>query len=206
MIKVEKFVNELMSSNCYIVWDDSSLRCLVIDPASEKSLREIEFIESHNLTLDYILLTHEHTDHTWGVNALLDKYPSARVICTETCKKNLPKAGDTYFRLYYERNDYTYSVRKVDYTCEELKWALSWNGFTIKFINTPGHSLGSMCIEVEGMLFTGDTLMQYKPMINKRDGSKELYSESIKMLNEMYENSGIQIFPGHGEGFMFDRQ
>lgn len=83
-----------------MVWDDASLRCLIIDPASEKSLREIEFIESHNLTLDYILLTHEHTDHTWGVNALLDKY-DAKVVCSQKCKENLPKAGDAYFLLYY---------------------------------------------------------------------------------------------------------
>lgn len=201
MLRVERFVNELMSSNCYIVWDDLSLKCLVIDPASEKSLREIDFIESHNLTLDYILLTHEHTDHTWGVNTLLDRYSSAQVICTETCKHKLPNAGDTYFRLYYEWKEYSYEVRQVDHTCEELDWHLQWNDINIKFINTPGHSLASMCVEIEGWLFSGDTLMQYKPMINKRDGSKELYSESIKMLNEMYSRKGIKVFPGHGEIF-----
>ena len=63
-----------MTSNCYIVWDDVTMDALVIDPASEHSLREIEYLTRLGLRLDYILLTHEHTDHTWGVNALLDKY------------------------------------------------------------------------------------------------------------------------------------
>lgn len=198
MIFVNRFINELMSSNCYIVWDDSSLRCLVIDPASEKSLREIEFIESHNLTLDYILLTHEHTDHTWGVNALLDKY-DAKVICSQKCKENLPKSGDMYFQLYYDRKDYHYEVRRVDFTCEELNWELGWNGKTIKFINTPGHSFGSVCIDVQGYLFTGDTIMQTKPYINKRNGSLELYTESVKSLKKMYDGNGVMVYPGHGE-------
>lgn len=66
MLKIERFINELMNSNCYVVYDDNTKRCLVIDPGSEHSLREIEFIEENELTLDYILITHEHTDHNWG--------------------------------------------------------------------------------------------------------------------------------------------
>ena len=70
MLKVERFVNELMTSNCYVVYDEGTKRCIVIDPGSEKSLREIDFIEAHQLQLDYIIISHEHTDHNWGVNSL----------------------------------------------------------------------------------------------------------------------------------------
>ena len=70
MLKVERFINDLMTSNCYVVYDEVTKGCLVIDPASEKSLREIQFIEERGLSLDYIILTHEHTDHNWGVNSL----------------------------------------------------------------------------------------------------------------------------------------
>ena len=60
MIKVQRFINELMSSNCYIIYDDILKRSIVVDPASEKCLNEIEFIDNNRLTVDYILLTHEH--------------------------------------------------------------------------------------------------------------------------------------------------
>lgn len=189
-----------MTSNCYVVWDDITFGCIVIDPASEHSFREIDFIEEHNLKLDYIILTHEHTDHTWGINSLLDKY-NPEVICTEICKQHLPEAGDTYFRLYYERENYTYTVRRVDHTVEELKWTLNWRGSIIKFIDTKGHSLGSMCIEMGNLLFTGDTLMQYKPYINKRNGSKKLYEQSVNMLMQTYSGD-TQIYPGHGDSFL----
>ena len=71
MIKVERFLNDLMSSNCYIIWDDITHSSIVVDPGSEKSQKVIDFIDSHNISLDYIFLTHEHTDHTWG--ARLDR-------------------------------------------------------------------------------------------------------------------------------------
>lgn len=200
MIQIERFINELMTSNCYIVWDNAVRRCIIIDPASEKSLREIDFIDENGLQTDYIILTHEHTDHTWGVNALVEKYSSAKVVCSQICKENLPLMGDMYFRLYYEDKYYHYEVERVDYTIEQLDKKLNWNGTEIRFISTPGHSMGSVCIDIEGKLFTGDTIMQTKPYINKRNGSKILYIESVEILVSNYSRDTM-VFPGHGEIF-----
>lgn len=189
-----------MSSNCYIVWDDMTLGAIVIDPASEQSLSEIDFITNKGLHLDYIILTHEHTDHTWGVNSLLDKY-DAKVICSANCKENLPNAGNSYFRLYYERENYTYCVKRIDYTIEQLNNQILWHNHTIKFISTPGHSMGSICIDIDGKLFTGDTIMQYKAYINKRNGNFELYKKSIEYIVNIYLEN-IIVFPGHGDVFL----
>ena len=199
MLKVERFINELMSSNCYIVVDDVSKHCICIDPASEKSLREIDYIEKNALTLDYIILTHEHTDHTWGCNALVDK-SGAQLICSELCKQNLAKEFQAYFLFYYDNPDYQYTVCKVDKTTEELCLKLEWQGYEIAFIHTPGHSLGSICILIDGKLFTGDTIMQFKPYINKRNGSKQLFKESVENILKCFEGEQV-IFPGHGDVF-----
>lgn len=200
MIKIEIFVNELMSSNCYLVVDEASKHCICIDPASEKSLREIEYIESNGLTLDYIFLTHEHTDHTWGCNALVDKF-GAKVICSEVCKQNLTKEFQAYFLLYFDNPDYHYTVCQVDDTTEELGNELDWQGHRIEFVNTPGHSMGSICILINDILFSGDTLMQSKPYINKRNGSIDRFKESIEMILERFDGEQL-IFPGHGESFL----
>lgn len=199
MIKVERFVNELMASNCYIVADEASKHCICIDPASEKSLREIEYIESNGLTLDYIILTHEHTDHTWGVNALIEKYPAVKVICSEQCKQALNKEAKVYFQLYYDNPDYLYNVKRVDYTTQELGWCHKWFGLNISFIPTPGHSPGSVCIAIDNVVFGGDTLMPFKPFIKKRNGgSYEQFQESIKKMASMF-NVDTLVYPGHGE-------
>lgn len=199
MIQIQRFVNELMTSNCFVVWDDETHHCVIIDPASEKAEREIQLIEDNKLTLDYILLTHEHTDHTWGVNTLVDRY-DVKVVCSAACKEALPAAGDMYFRLYYDDPEYTYKVTRVDYTTEELKGLLAWNNSHIGFINTPGHSPGSICIDIDGKLFTGDTIMQYKPYINKRGGNLDVYKNSVKTILTKYPASTL-IYPGHGEIF-----
>lgn len=199
MIIIERFVNELMTSNCYIVVDEASKNCICIDPASEKSLHEIDYIEENGLNLDYIFLTHEHTDHTWGCNSLVEKY-GARVICSNVCKQNLEKEFQAYFLLYYDNPDYHYTVCKVDATTEGLGNELVWKGHKIEFVNTPGHSMGSICIMIEDVMFSGDTVMLFKPYVNRRNGSKDKFKESIEMiLNRFSDNQ--QIYPGHGESF-----
>lgn len=201
MIKVERFVNQLMGSNCYLVVDEASHHCVCIDPASEKSEREITYINGNGLTLDYIFLTHEHTDHTWGVNALKERYPEAKVICSEVCKQNLAKEFQAYFLLYYDNPDYRYTVYKVDNTTEELGGIIHWREYLIKFIPVPGHSMGSVCMELNGILFTGDAILQSKPYINKRNGSKKLFYESKTMIQNTYSDNTI-IYPGHGDVFI----
>lgn len=189
-----------MTSNCYIVWDDESRRCVVIDPASEKSLREIDFINDRNLTLDYIILTHEHTDHNWGVNSLLELYPKAKVVCHEIAKVNMDMESKSYFRLYYDNPTYSYKVQRFDVVIGQEEFELDWNDITIRFIHVPGHSMGSVCILVKNWLFTGDTILQSKPYVNRRNGSKELLKESIRKILTIFDSEQM-ICPGHGDQF-----
>lgn len=201
MTKVESFSNELMSSNCYVIYDDVTKKCIVIDPGSQYSKREIDFINKFGYTLDYVLLTHEHTDHTWGCNAIIEHYPTAKIACSEACAKELPKAGDMYFRLYYDDPNYHYNVKKIDFVFESVDNCIQWNDITIVIFNTPGHSLGSVCILIDDALFTGDTIMQYKPYIPSRKGSIEQLNRSIEMIVNRLSNT-YMVFPGHGPSFL----
>lgn len=197
MLKVQRLVNELMTSNCYVVYDENTKRCLVIDPGSEKSQREIEFIEKNSLTLDYIIITHEHTDHNWGVNELREHFKDSKLLCSKECSKHVKKANRAYFLLYYDDPNYRYEIAPADILIKE-DGCFDWNGIVLKFVLTPGHSHGSMCIEIDGMLYTGDTIMPYKPYFNGRDSNEEDWKDSIKNIINKY-NDETQIFPGHGE-------
>lgn len=197
MLKVERFINELMTSNCYVVYDEDTKRCLVIDPASEKSLREIQFIEEKEFVLDYVILTHEHTDHNWGVNSLREHSHQCKLVCSVLCNKYVKKTNRAYFLFYYDDPDYRYEIAPADILVKEDS-CLDWNGHQIHLVMTPGHSYGSMCIDVEGMLFTGDTIMPFKPYFNGRDSNEEDWKKSIKKIVNKY-NDETQIYPGHGE-------
>ena len=187
-----------MSSNCYVVYDDNTLHCIVIDPGSEKSLNEIEFIEEHQLTLDYVIMTHEHTDHNWGVNALRERYKNSKLVCSEFCNRFVKKTSRFYFLFYYDDPDYRYEIETADIILSKQEETLDWNGYNIHFMMTPGHSHGSICIDADNMLFSGDTIMPAKPYFNGRDSNEEEWRESItKMLR--YYNKDIMIYPGHCE-------
>ena len=203
MLKVERFINELMTSNCYLVYDEDSKSCIIIDPGSEKSLKEIKYIEEHQLQLDYIVITHEHTDHNWGVNALRENYIGSKLICSETCNKNVKNTNRSYFLFYYDDPDYRYEITPADVLICKEKDSLSWNDYEVKFFLTPGHSQGAMCVSIAEMLFTGDTIMPYKPYFNGRDSNKVYWKESVlRLLSSCKE--GTIVYPGHGESLLLN--
>lgn len=200
MLYIERFINELMTSNCYVVYNGNSKQCLVVDPASEKCEQVITYLDENHLIPQYIILTHEHTDHTWGVNTIVDRY-DAKVVCSSKCKEALPVEGNTYFQFYYDDPNYKYVVKRVDVVLEDVDFKIKWNGQIIDFISTPGHSNGSVCFVINDYLFTGDAFMQYKPYIDKRKGSLEQYRISVKYLLGLYGSSSMTVCPGHGEPF-----
>lgn len=199
-MNVVRFVNELMHSNCYVVSDCRSGSCIIIDPATEECSEIIEYIEREKLCPFYVFLTHEHTDHTWGCNKLIETY-GTKVVASQKCKEALPYEGQAYFQFYYDDPTYTYAVGKVDLTTEEIGGRLNWAGRKVRFYNTPGHSEGSVCIHMGNCLFSGDTLMQYKPYISRKSGAGELFLKSVEMLINLFPPD-MMVYPGHGERFL----
>ncbi len=192
---VIRFVNQLMNSNCFIVVDNDSKSCIIIDPASEESEREIKYIEENSLTLDYILLTHAHADHCWGVNILKKHFPKTKLaFCDDKYQK---REIMLFFRMWHEDANYNYDLISADVEIKEDTERL-WQGYKIRFVLTPGHSLGSMCIEIDGVLFTGDTIMPFPPYFNGRGSDKIVWEESVKKLVSLYKPE-TKIYPGHGE-------
>ena len=204
MLQVKRFVNELMSSNCYVVFDDNFQDCIIVDPGSKESKEEISFCEASGLIPAYIILTHEHTDHTWGCNALLDKYPSVKVVCSKACAERLDKESQAYFLFYFNDRTYSYHVKRVDLLIEDLEDTLEFHSYTIQFYSTPGHSLGSVCFTVGTFLFSGDVLMQFKPNIDKRNCTVAQYEESVQRMKDVAEKGEYEVCPGHGNPFIMN--
>lgn len=199
---VKRYVNQLMTSNCYIVVDEDSKSCLIIDPGSVESKREIEYINSNGLTPDYIIVTHEHTDHNWGVNALREAFPKIKMVCSEDCSKNVAIANKAYFLFYYDDPTYSYEIKPADILIRHNNEKLNWCGRDIIFYLTPGHSFGSMCVKMDNMLYTGDTIMPYPPYFNGRDSDRDDWNKSIMKISRIIPNETI-VYPGHGDALLF---
>ena len=201
-LEVKQLENELMKSNCFIITDWTTHSCVIIDPGSEKSEREIEYIESNQLILDYIILTHEHTDHTWGANALKERFPLSKLVCSELCDKYAKKDSRAYFLFYYDDPNYRYELKPADVVVKSDEDDFLWNGYNVGFIQSSGHSRGSMCIKIANMLFTGDTIMPFKPFFNGRGSNEDDWVESVIKIKNIISPDVI-IYPGHGERLSF---
>ena len=199
-IKVLRFVNTPVPSNTYLLVKAG--RCVAIDPGSREQAAVRDYILEQGLTLDYIILTHEHFDHCWGVNYLLEYFPACKTVATKHCAEWVERPWNYFNQLYYN-SDESYQIGKVDVIVEEIDWKMVWGDVPVLFINTPGHSDKGMCIEIGGSLFTGDTILyQTKPFLKKKYGaSREVLKQSIEKIYRSYPGD-TKVFPGHGEPFV----
>ena len=79
-----------------------------------------------------------------------------------------------------------------------------WDDVPLQVLYTPGHSDDSVCLLVEGMLFTGDTLIKDVRTVTKlKTGSREKLRESLDVLASL-KGSGLMAYPGHEELFELD--
>lgn len=196
-IEIHRVVNSPVDSIGYFIIQES--HCIIIDPGSKKPEIYLRFLTDKSLTLDYIILTHEHFDHIWSTDHI-KKAGGGKIICSEICANKI-SVPQNYFNLLYYDDETCLTIRNVDIIFNDVL-DISWQGNPIHIFCTPGHTSGSICIQIGNSLFTGDTILyKVKPVIKKRDGgSKEQLWNSISKITARY-NYPISVHPGHGSPF-----
>ena len=178
--------------NVYIYYDEQSLDACIIDPGgSFEKIRE--FVNSKKLKVKSVILTHGHADHIGALQEIIDHYKDIEVIAAKREKKILNSPAYNLTINFGMKNTSFEATRYV-----EDGDTYQIGGKTIKFIVTPGHTSGSMCVFDGDIMFTGDTL--FEGSIGRTDlptGSYQEMENSLKKLSQM--NEDIIILPGHGE-------
>ena len=163
-MKVE-IIKCLQDNYSYIIIDKKHNHACVIDPSESEPV--INFIESKNIKLKFILNTHHHHDHVDGNNDLKKKY-GANVVGFKNDKQRIPS---------------------IDILLEDNQ---IWKGenFEAKIIHIPGHTSGHICFYFikEKVVFTGDTLFSlgcgrifegtYEQMFNSLNKLKKLPADT----------------------------
>ena len=174
-----------LSTNCYILEDTASKLAAVIDPGDEAG-RILDQVKRDGVQVKYILLTHGHYDHTCAVPELHEALPDAEIYIHQADSlgaggRLFPLASQIDTLLLYDEGD-----------------TLTLGELTIHVMNTPGHSLGSVVLRVNDVLFTGDTL--FAGSMGRTDfpgGSTKKIMKSLKRLAELEGN--FAVLPGHME-------
>lgn len=198
MLEVFRVVNEPVSSCCYLVYDkEINNNCIIIDPGSESNCKLYSIFGELQLIPEFIILTHEHFDHCWGVNDLRKRYENIKLICSSDCNKAIQREKGNC-SVFYD-NKRTFEINGADFITQEIHNVLVWNSHEIKFEPTPGHSSASISIIIENVIFTGDALIKgLKTVVKLPTGSALLQKETEKYFQTL---TGYLFYPGHGDSF-----
>lgn len=181
-----------LGTNCYLLEDEVSKLCAIIDPGDEAG-RILEQVEKDGVQVKYILLTHGHYDHTTAVPELREKLPEAEIYIHQADSHGaggrlFPLASQVDDLLLYDEGD-----------------VLKLGELTIEVMNTPGHSLGSVVLKVESVLFTGDTLFAGScGRTDLRGGNYEQMLDSLKRLALL--EGDYHVLPGHDVSSTLERE
>jgi hydroxyacylglutathione hydrolase len=171
----------LYRENCYVLHDHGHV--LLVDPG--RYAKEILKCVKKDETVDGIVLTHGHEDHTGAVDDLVDQLHCDVYLHPDDYDLVDPKEGQKGF------------CSPVYAPMKPLDHDLRVGTFDLKIYHTPGHTKGSVCIQYRNLLFTGDTL--FAGDIGRTDlygGDEGEMLSSLQFLKTLPND--LQIFPGHG--------
>ena len=207
MLKLESFVFNPFAENTYVVYDDDTKECVIIDPGCSTAGEENQlfgFIDSYRLKPLMVVSTHGHIDHIIG-NAAVKKRYNVDVAAHPDTKSDYEHARQqaTWFGM---PSDNDFQLPDLDLNDGEV---IKIGESTLEVICTPGHAEGSISLyaEMEGWVFTGDAL--FCRSIGRTDfpgGSYETLRKSIKeRLFHLPDDT--EVYSGHGESTtIYDEQ
>lgn len=188
-MRIDVVTERYYGENCYIVSDEKSNRCAVIDPASHGIALEVERL---GLKPEFVLLTHGHFDHIGGTDEFLEKY-------------NVPlyvHEADAELLADGYKNASSLLIGDAVTVSAEPKIlkdgdVLSLGMLKIGVVHTPGHTRGCVCYFCGDAVFTGDTIFAYdRGRTDLYGGDETTILNSIRKLLPML--NGKTVYPGHG--------
>ena len=182
-----------IEANTYVLFDEKSKEALIIEASGDANAIKQE-LDALGANLKYILLTHGHFDHVFGVNDVKKLYPDAKVFIH---KEDEVLTQNITLQCAHFGIDGVEKPEIDEYIDEDTK--LSIGDIEIKVIHTPGHSKGSVCYLLGDNLFSGDTL--FFEEIGRCDLFGGSFSEIEKSIrNKLFTlDRNITVHPGHGQ-------
>ena len=175
----------------YLIGDRTTGEAVIVDPAYNVA-KLVAAVEEDGLKVVGALATHYHPDHVGG---------SFMGINVEGVKELLALPGGGV-PVHVNGNE-AWGVRRVtgcsenDLVQHEAGDVMMVGEIPITLLHTPGHTPGSQCFLVEGMLVSGDTLFLEGCGRTDLPGAsvEQMYDSLNVVLGKLPDNT--VVYPGH---------
>ena len=190
-MKIQALQVGSIGTNCYILCDEAAKVCAVIDPGAEPELI-LSAAEKLDCTVDKILLTHGHYDHTGAVAALMEMLPPTAVYIHQA---DFDSPQTQLFPLKSELARIPFGG--VNFYGEGDR--ITVGTLELQVLHTPGHSEGSVTLLCGDTLFAGSCGRADFP----GGGMKQMMA-SLARLAAL--PGDYRVLPGHMEPSTLDRE
>ena len=193
-MKIEKFVLGPIGTNCYIVRNDDTMECFIVDVAACPP-EFVSHIRNSGLTVKAVLLTHGHFDHIMGLDRFLEEFPVPVYACA--AEKDVLESSQLNSSAGMLGQPYTFTGARFVKDGDLLDVA----GMKIQVIQTPGHTIGGCCYYIadENVLFSGDTL--FRASVGRTDLPTGSMSALVRSVTDrlLVLPDETRVYPGHME-------
>lgn len=205
---IETFFDEQTSTFTHIVVDESEKKSAIIDSVLDydqfsgrvcttSADKVIEYIQSHNLTNEWILETHIHADHITAAQYLKEKVGGKT-----GAGIGLKKVLETWVSRFNNENDTDISGNQFDILFKEGDF-FNIGSIKVKVWQTPGHTPACLAYLIKDSIFVGDTIFAPRMGTARCDfpggDAKELY-KSIKRYFDLPEKTKMYLCHDYPEG------
>ncbi len=188
-MKIQRVTVGELGTNCYIV--SCGNEGAIIDPGAEA---ESILQAAGSLHITHIILTHGHFDHILALPKLMAAYPQAKLCVAE---KEAALLADPACNLT-ELVGLAFQAPRADWLLREGD-LIPLGEQCWKVLETPGHTVGSICLLWEDVLISGDTL--FCGGMGRCDlPTGNLQEEVASILHKLFLlPEQTKVYPGHGQ-------
>lgn len=197
-MKYQSFTFNPVQENTYLLWDEQTLEAAIVDTGAWDRQEEQSLagsIEALGLKLKYVLQTHAHFDHTFGLPFVHRTYGLKPILHKDEADvyRQMPSMAA---RFGLNMGGGMPAIGQLLSDGDELLLGTT----AVRLIHTPGHTPGSSVFYIPdaGLLFSGDTL--FRESIGRTDlpgGSYEDELDSIKNKLFCLPDNTV-VLTGHG--------
>ena len=184
----------IVSTNCFLVIDDESKKCVLFDAPDHTVDPVLDFVEKEKLELIGLWLTHGHFDHIADHKVVSDRFPNVKKLIHPLDELKLTRPGSAVFQL-----PFVIPPGKADELISEGERLLIGQ-LAVEVMHTPGHSPGhvSFYIPSESLLIGGDLIIAGS--IGRTDLPDSNHAHLVASIKRVMALPGeTRLLSGHGE-------